>query len=389
MAGLGLVYPYQALWLSESVGLGGIELGFVLALRPAMGILFQPLWGHVADRSGRRPQVLALVLGGVALAYSALPWVGTLPALAAVYAAAACFGTSVMPLGTSVTMEALGPTASQRFGRVRAWGTLGYLILMFSFPRFLAAWREQAGLSDAPGEPGLGAMFLGAGALSLCAGVLVARLRADHPRGERSRRGDLGQLLRHGPFVRLLGFVFASHLLLQGPIQFFPLLVESRGGDLETLANLWVPMVLLEIPLVYFAGKGVDRFGARALVMLGVGADGLRWVLALLAPDFVWMGAANLLHGVVIAGLLIGSALYVEQVVPERLRSTGQGVLAMFSVSFANVFSNLGAGALLDRLGVDSLFWIAGLGAVGLALSGLLWLPKPRRMEAAGAADPD
>ncbi len=65
------------------------------------------------------------------------------------------------------------------------------------------------------------------------------------------------------------------------------------------------------------------------------------------------MYALQLLHGVVVAGLFVGSALYVESVVPERLRSTGQGLLAMIGFSCAGVFSNVCGGLLLEHFGAE------------------------------------
>lgn len=380
MAGLGLVYPFQAVWFQQSAGLTGAQLGMVLALRPIMGIVFQPLWGRVADRTGARARVLALVLVGASIAFAALPWVDGLVAIVLVVAAASIFGTSVMPLGVSVSMAALGDDASARFGRVRVWGTVGYLILLVSFPRLLEAWREREGLADAAGEPGLGALFIGMGIFCLLAGVVVGGVPIRGSAAARSRAGDVRLLLRHRPYRRVLIFMFLGQAMLTGLIQFFPLLVEHRGGDLVDVSNLWVPMLVVEILLVFFSSQAADRYGAKWLIVVGIGADGLRWVLTLIAPSLVWMAAPQLLHGVVIAGLIIGAAHYVEQVVPERLRATGQAGLAMVGYSCATAFSNLGTGFLLDRFGTEAPFWVGGASAILLAIVAIWGLPEPQKM---------
>ena len=137
MAGLGLVYPFQAVWYQEGAGLTGWQLGMVLALRPIVGIVGQPFFGRLADRTGARALTLAGVLGCGAVAYLALPWAPGVAAIVGVAAVAAFFGTSVMPLGLSVTMAALGERASERFGSVRMWGTVGYAVALFAFPRLL------------------------------------------------------------------------------------------------------------------------------------------------------------------------------------------------------------------------------------------------------------
>ena len=43
MAGMGLVFPFQALYFRENADLAGLQLGAVLAMRPLMGLVAQPL----------------------------------------------------------------------------------------------------------------------------------------------------------------------------------------------------------------------------------------------------------------------------------------------------------------------------------------------------------
>ena len=54
LSGLGLFFPFYALYLSENVGLSGTQVGLVLASVPLVGLLAQPFWGGLADRSGAR-----------------------------------------------------------------------------------------------------------------------------------------------------------------------------------------------------------------------------------------------------------------------------------------------------------------------------------------------
>ena len=59
----------------------------------------------------------------------------------------------------------------------------------------------------------------------------------------------------------------------------------------------------------------------------------------------------QLLHGVVVAGLVIGAPLYVEQCVPQQLRSTGQTSLTMLGFGLGGIVSNLATGWLVDVYG--------------------------------------
>ena len=385
MAGLGLVFPYQTLYFHENAALTGAQLGLLLAVRPAMGIVFQPFWGHVADRSGSRTWVLAGVSVATAAAYAILPLAERYPALLLAMAFASAFGTSVMPMATSVTMASL-PEGAEHFGRVRVWGTIGFLLLVVGFPWVLDGIQELRGLSAEPGgqqggpsEPGLGVIFVlaaGFSALAAIAAVLVPREGAV---GLRATRGDLGALLRHRPYRRLLVFTFVAYFFLQGPILLFPVFIRAHGGTLDTLSRMWIPMLLLEIPLVFYSGATLRRFGARGLLAIGVTADGLRWLVCSFASELWVIYAFQLLHGVVIAGLIVGVSLYVEVVVPERLRSTGQGLVAMIGISLASMLSSTHCGWLLDRFGANAPYLVGGTGAVLLAATIPWLLPRPTR----------
>ena len=382
MAGMGVVFSFQSLYLQENVALAGTQLGLVLAVRPLVGMFAQPFWGQVADRSGARGRVLAFVALGAGIAHAAFPLAESFAQLLVAMAFVSVFATSVMPLNTSVTLAALGANATERFGRIRVWGTVGFLSLVVGYPPLLDAAQVRLGLAERPGgpsEPGLGSIFWVAGGLTLAAAVLVFRMPAGGTGHARARPGDLRLLLRHPPFRRVLVYAFLAYLFLQGLIMLLPLFVADRGGDLGTISRMWIPMIALEIPLVLYSGSVLRRLGPRALVAIGTCADGARWMLASFTDDLRLVFALQLLHGFAVAGLILGLQLYVESVVPERLRSSAQGVLAMVGASLAGMLSVAAAGALVDFAGVDAPYRIAGGCAV--ALGALTWvvLPKPRR----------
>jgi MFS family permease len=259
---------------------------------------------------------------------------------------------------------------------------VGFLCLVVSFPFVLDRIQAARGLAPVPGgpsEPGLGVIFWLAAALSALAALSVARLRPHGDLALRAARGDVGRLLRHPPYLRLLGFTFGAYFFLQGPINLFPVLIRARGGGVDTLGTMWIPMLLLEIPLIFLSGRVLQRIGARGLLAVGVLADGTRWLGAALVPSLWPIYALQLLHGVVVMGLILGVPLYVEQAVPERLRSSGQAFVGMIGVSLASVLSAVSGGLLLEHLGTEAPFLVGGAGALALAAALPLLLPRPER----------
>jgi PPP family 3-phenylpropionic acid transporter len=381
LAGLGTFFPFFSMYLHENAGLSGTQVGRILAILPLMGIFAQPLWGQVADRTGSRSRVLAAVAFAAALGYAALALPRGFAALALATAGLAFFSMALLPINVSVTLALARDAGPHAFGLARVWGTVGFFAAVVGFPFLLDAWQAARGLARDPSgpEPGMHIMFLAGAALTAIGGAVAPALP---PRGAvslRAPRGDWQRLFRHGPYLRALVFVLLSFAFFQGPMTFFPVFVRSLGGTLDSVSRMWIPMLLLEIPLIALSGQGLQRLGARGLLAIGVFAGGLRWLVCGLAPDLGWVYPVQLLHGVVVTGLILGGPLYVEQVVPERLRSTGQGVLAMMGVSIGGIASNLGAGWLLEHVGASAPYLVGGAGGIALALLLPLLLPRPHR----------
>jgi PPP family 3-phenylpropionic acid transporter len=378
MGALGVFFPFFTLYLRENAGLSSSQVGMVAAAMPLTAIFFQPFWGQVADRTGSRTRTLALLALGTAAGYALLTVPLSFAGLLAAASFLAVFSSSLIPMGISVSLAALEETRIAGFGRVRVWGTIGYLCTVVTMPRLLHWFQRGAGLVPRPGgpsEPALGLIFFAAGLLVVLGSFVAWRLPRTGSVSLRASRRDYRLLLRHLPYLRVLAFAFLSFLFIQGPMMLFPIYVRSRGGDMNSVSAMWVWMLLLEIPLVAQAGPLFRRIGPRVMVASGAIAGGLRWLVCALSHDFNVIYPAQLLHAVVVAGLLIGAPLYVEVLIPSRLRSTGQGLLMTLGMSIGGILSMTLCGALMDRFGADFPYLIGGLGAVAVGCAAPLILP--------------
>jgi PPP family 3-phenylpropionic acid transporter len=381
---LGIFFPYFSLYLRENAGLSGTQLGMILAVSPLMGMIAQPLWGQVADRTGARSRVLAFLTLGTALGYAALGLAEGFWMILIAVAALAFVGTAVFPLMTSVSLAILRDQGRHAFGRVRVWGTIGYFIIILVFPWFLGLYeRSGVGYSTARevSQPGLGFMFPMTATLVLLSALIAFFLPQKGAVALRAERGDWRELMRNRAFLRFLLFALSAHFLMHGPMWLFPLFVRSRGGDLDMIRAMWILMLTFEVPLVLLTGSGLKRLGARGLLVTGVVAGGLRWSLSALLTDPIWLFAVQALHGVTVVGLNLGSPLYLDTVAPERLRSTAQGILSMVGMGIAGIASNTVAGWLVDRGGTDSLYLICGLGGLTLGLLSGWLLPAKAKQD--------
>lgn len=389
---LGVYYPYFSLYLREDIGLRGTEVGVVVAVAPLVGIVAQPLWGQISDRTGARTRLLAILTFAVALGYLGLRQAVSFPSILCAMALLSLVGTAVFPILTSVTLAVTAGAGPRAFGRVRAAGTVGYLAVVVAFPWFLEALPSslRGGSNGGASRPGLGSMFLVMAGLLCAAAVTALALPRSGAVSLRSAPGEWRELLRNRPFRRLLVFSLAAQLLMHGPLWLFPIFVRQRGGDVGTIRAMWILMLLVELPLVLHAGRGLQRVGARGLLGLGALIGGVRWAASALVSDPWLLFAVQALHGVAVLGLDVGSPLYLDRATPERLRSTAQGLLSVVAGGIAAVLSSLAAGWLMDRGSVREIYLLFGGGAVVLGVLSTRILPDveaPSSSEGA-AADP-
>ena len=374
---LGIFYPYFSLYLRENAGLTGTEVGLILAISPFVGMIAQPFWGQLADRSGRRGLLLAILTLGTAAGYYGLGTAHGFWSIVLATAALAVVGTAVLPMTMSVSLAILRDAGQHAFGRVRVWGTIGYFIVILVFPWVLATiGNSHAMIVTNISQPGLGLMFPLAAGLVFIAGLIALLLPKTGVVALRAARDDWRELAHNRVFLQLLIFALIGHFLMHGPMWLFPLFVRFRGGDLETIRNMWILMLLFEIPLVLSTGSGLKRFGARGLLAVGMLVGGLRWLLCAVSDNGPFLFAVQALHGVTVVGLNLGSPLYLDVVAPEKLRSTAQSILSMVAAGIAAIASNASAGWLLDHGGVDLLYLLCGAGAVLLGASTWWFLPS-------------
>jgi PPP family 3-phenylpropionic acid transporter len=382
MGAVGIFFPYFSLYLKENAGLTGTQLGWILATVPLVSVIGQPFWGQVADRTGARSHIVAFLSLGSVIGYLWLAAADGFVAILLATAAVAVFSSAVLPITVSVSLASLRDAGMHAFGFVRVWGTVGYFLLILTFPSILARDQAANGLvpkSAGVSEPGLEIMFVGTAILVLISGVLGLFLPRAGVVSLRAERGDWKTLLKNIAYIRFLLFSFAAYLLAHGPMWLFPIFVRSRGGDIETIRNMWVYMLVIEIPLILATGSGLKRLGPRGLLGVGVFVGGLRWILSALVTDLQHLSLVQMLHGVTVVGLLMGGPLYLETIAPERLRSTAQAVLSMVGAGIAGIVSNLGSGWLLDRVGIDVLYGATGLGSLLLGAVVPWILPSPER----------
>jgi len=139
---LGAFAPFFALYLT-SVGMSAVEIGMLMALPQLTRILAPHLWGWLADRSGRRMHIVR-ASGAVGTVVFMGVFAGeSFALLCTVLFAMTFFWSAALPLVEATTLAHLGDETA-RYGRIRVWGSVGFIAAVVAVGYLLDAASPRA-----------------------------------------------------------------------------------------------------------------------------------------------------------------------------------------------------------------------------------------------------
>lgn len=352
-AALGAYTPYVGRWV-DGLGHSGYVVGMMLGLWFGTRILSPSLWGALVQRSAHPGRWFVIGAGLTLLSFAAFTAVQSAFALLAVMAVFGLFYNAILPQFEAMTLGALG-ARSQDYGRLRLWGSVGFLLTAASYGALLDHFGDAA-------FPWLTLPLLLAFALSalLHHQYSVPAAVASEP--------EAGHLWKR-PGVRRFLLVALLMQLGFGPFYvFYTLHLQAQGHDGTVVGMLWAVGVLIEIVLFWFAPGLIARFGAARLLSACLAVTALRWmVTALFAASLPLMLLAQATHALGFAMFHACCMQLMTDHFPGRRQTAGQGLLYGFSSGVGGV---LGAGmaALLWEGGGGQWAFLGGAFVVMVAL---------------------
>ena len=384
--GFGALLPIMPLYFTRH-GTDLPTLGLVIAAWPAARLVAEPVFGWVADRTARKPLMLAgLVVAGVATVVPVLV-VGPVAFLVT---------RGVAGLGAAM----YDPAARGYLADATGGGRQGEAFGLYSaaqFGGFLFGPVIGGVAASVTGDPTI--VFWVAGVACLAAALLLAlrlparpRRAADHPDAADPERGAA---IDGGRPRRLANRLLVAAVVLQAGAFFaggsyeviWSLYLTSLGAGLDVIGITFAAFSIPVLVLSPIAGRLIDRRGGYAILVAGVATIALSGPLYPLIPAVWWVVALSLVEGSAFA--LVSPALYalVARATPLGRSSTAQGIFGAAG-TVGTISASLAAGA---AAGVDLRlpFLVTGAAVglsliLGLAIGGTA---LPRAMRPRGGAD--
>jgi PPP family 3-phenylpropionic acid transporter len=370
-AHIGFFNPYLPLWL-KAQGLPIAVISVLVSVQSFTRVFAPYAWGALSDHTGERVKLLRWSAGVALLTSLGLWWKGGPWWVGLVLLLMFTHTSSMMSL-TEAAMAQLVAGDWGRYGRVRLWGSAGFMVTVFA----AGAWFEHFGMGHFPGWTAVTLAAL------LACTLWVPDAREKPSPGTARRAEPVGPVLRE-PVVRWflasLFFHVMAHYAIYG---FLSLYLDARGYGKGMIGALWAVSVLVEIGWFFLQGRLMHAVAMpRWLLLCGV-AMVARMALTGGAAD--WLAAlvvAQVLHALTFATHHTACIAIVTRHFPGRLRGRGQALFTLTGYGLGGVVGVVAGGAVVSRWGYETLYAIA----TATALVGVLCAWRMDRLERAPTA---
>ncbi len=370
---IGTVNTFLSLWLKE-IGYGVALIGLIASIQSFSRLVAPYAWAWLGDRTGERAKLLRIATVLALLGSLGFFWQG-----GGFWWLIACLlfmylnSSALMPMSESALAQIVtrgGVFDVRRHGRVRLWGSLGFMVTVLA----AGAWFEAFGMKHFP--------------LIVTLGLVLLMLSAYQiPDVRETSAQDLAappiwHTLRQPPvawFFTALALHVLSHM---GLYVFFSLYCDELGYSKTLIGMLWAAGVVVEILWFYTQGRWLPRFSLTFWLIICSGMAVLRFVLTAGWGGTLWvLLAAQALHAVSFAAHHTVCTALISHHFPGSMRGRGQALYTVIGYGVPGVLGSWAGGLVSEAYGLRSVFWICtGIAVLAMLCAFKVWrLQHPRQ----------
>src|SRR5262245_60709476 len=314
--------PLLALYLVDVLHFSGGEIGWIFATQAIACLAGLYFGGQLADRWLSTEKLLAALhaIGGIAmfaLAYQTTFW--------SFFVVMLVYQLAYMPtlsLTNAICFHHINDP-QRDFGKLRLWGTIGWIAASWPFV-FILAGKTGPELHAA-----LSSIFTVAGVASIALAAFSLTLPATPPvksTGAASAPMQAIRLLRDPIMLVLFVATLMDALVHQCYFQWTSPFLQQAG-----LAENWIMPAMsvgqiAEIASMAMLGAALARLGWQWTMTIGVLAHAVRFFVFAIGDPLWLMVAINAVHGLCYAFFFAAVYIFVDERCPRDARASAQGL---------------------------------------------------------------
>jgi nucleoside transporter len=341
----GASMPLFSLYLMRHLGFEPWESGVVMAM-PGLAALVSPfIVARIADHyigAERLLGVMHLVNGLVMLGLYQLE---SFTSVAAAYFVYALFLLPTFALTNTVAFHHIQDT-KRHFGLVRVWGTIGWIAVAWAFGYFWIGADETGRLPHALLVTGFSSCVLGVYAFTL------PTVRYYHgPAEPFPLRRAFGVLWGRSSLRLLCCLSFFTAIVNQfyyfgmGPF------LKDRGVPEDQLLPVLSVGQFGEVLTMFSLGLLIGKLGLKRVLLLGVAAQLVRYVVFAWVEPMPLTLAGIFLHGACFSFFFTAGYIYIDSHTPKNIRAGTQQLANVLLAGCGPLFGSYIAGQVAQHFG--------------------------------------
>lgn len=362
----GSLIPLLSVYLSNSIGLTGFQIGIIMSIGPVITIFFQPIWGMLSDKTNAPAVILKLctffagICGLGYLLFDRFSWIVAIATLLAV------FQSAIVPISDSIAIKYASKNNYQ-YGNIRLFGALGFGVAVFIMGR----------ISDMEPTSIFIAFFT---ALIICA---AATIKMPKEKGETIKNPLKGikELIVYKKYMLFLAVTFLVFSPNLANNTFFGLFVENSGATYSGIGVAFLIAVLSEAPFMKIAGGLIGKFGLLEITLFAGAISLLRWIFYFTAPSLALVYATAFLQGFGVGLFIPAGIQYIRKIAPVSMMATAITFYSAIGNGLGNWFNTFIGGIIFNYYHITDVYlFFSILTGMGIVLN--LYLIREEKQEA-------
>jgi MFS transporter, PPP family, 3-phenylpropionic acid transporter len=371
-----LVFCCTAAWLPifadycKEKGLSGTRTAIILSITPVMMFLVQPFYGMLADRLGYKKTLLFSSLLA-SICYSLYLFEGSFGYLLMITVFMAIFYNTLQPVLDSLSLKLVQKNPSFSYGTLRIAGAAGWAFTGIINGQLIDAINTTV-------------IFAVSAVSMLLTFIFAFSLQTDKEKVIAIPDQSFKNVKEVFGNKVLLFLLFCIFLVSAGATtiwNFYSTYMKENGASASLVGYGLSFQGLCELPLFYFSARIIGRLGIRTTLLITVFATALRLFLYSVVKDPQAAIAIELLHGISWSLFWVVCVEYVNMLVKEDWRATGQSLLYAAYYGAGAIVGNFWTGYLSDTKMKIAEIFLLNAGIVSVVGLLIFLFMKNKKME--------